>query len=82
MNLLYVGKFSKWTERNEDEIYEALEKFDKVFVCVQFNKKQWRPLKGQPKKIFDNRVEIVYFKTMKNLLNELKDCKYILFDRG
>jgi len=40
MNLLYVGKFSKWTERNEDEIYEALEKFDKVFVCVQFNKKQ------------------------------------------
>ena len=82
--LLYVGKFYPWTEKNEDALFEALQTFDTVRICVMVNGKKLK--KGQPSKIVDaeikDRVKICKFKKIKNLLNVYKDSKYIMFERN
>ena len=83
--LLYVGKFLPWNDKHEDELYEALEIFDQVTIGVMLDKGQKKPKKGQPTKILEpeirDRLTIVYYKSLKSLLKEYKNCKYILFDR-
>lgn len=80
--LLYIGKFYPWTDKNEDALFEALQTFDSVRICVMVNGKKIK--KGQPTKIVDpnikGRVKICKFKKLKNLLNVYKDNKYIMFE--
>lgn len=81
--LLYIGKFSPWKESNEDDLFDALETFDKVKICVMVSGK--KPKKGQPEKILDStmkgKIQIVKFKKLKNLLNIYKSNRYILFEK-
>lgn len=83
--LLYVGKFTPWDDSNEDNLFEALETFDKVTIAVMLDKNQKKPKKGQPTKIVEpdvkERLDIVYYKSLKQLLNQYKHCKYIMFER-
>lgn len=81
--LLYVGNFNKWSDKNEDQLAEALEMFENVTICVSRVSKL--PLKGQPTKIVDrslkDRIKILYFKDLQKLLKEKIECKYIMFER-
>lgn len=81
--LLYVGSFHPWTDEHEDELFDALETFDQVTICV--TKKGKSPLVGQPTKILNteckDRIKIVYFNKLSKLLAVKKDCKYIMFER-
>lgn len=83
MKLLYVGKFHPWNDKHEDELFDALETFDEVIICV--SKLNDKPLKGQPTKILDkdfkSRIKIIYFNKLSKLLLYKKDCKYIMFER-
>lgn len=78
--LLYVGKFTPWTDSHDDELYEALQTFDEVKICVQDCENK----KGQPSKILESelkdRIEIVYFNKLSDLLSE-ENSKYIMFER-
>lgn len=82
--LLYVGKFLPWKDSNEDELFEALKIFDNVLICVMVSGKKIK--KGQPSKLLDktmkNRVKIVQFKKLKNLLHVYKTNRYIMFARN
>jgi len=81
--VIYVGTFHPWSDKNEDDLYEALEMFDKVIIAV--NKLSNKPLKGQPSKIletqFNDRIKFVYFDKLKDVLNHFKSNKYVMFDR-
>lgn len=83
--LLYIGKFYPWTDEHDDELRDALEIFDKVYVCVMFDSKQKKIKKGQPSRILDesikDRVSFVYTKSLKKVFKEFKQCKYIMFDK-
>ena len=82
--LLYIGKFYPWTDKNEDALFEALQIFDGVRICVMISGKKLK--KGQPTKIIDkdikDRVSICTFKKLKTLLGVYKDNKYIMFERN
>ena len=84
--LLYIGKFYPWTDKNEDALFEALQIFDSVKICVMTNGKNTRLKKGQPTQVVDkdikHRVSICKFKKLKNLLGFYKDNKYIMFERN
>lgn len=81
--LLYVGKFHPWNDKHEDELFDALETFDEVIICV--SKLDRKPLTGQPTKILKSdvrhRIKIVYFNKLSKLLAYKKECKYIMFER-
>lgn len=83
MEILYIGKFKTWSDKNEDDVYNALEKFDKVKICVFYSKNQMKAKKGQPTKVLqeNERISIISFKSMKKLLKDNKDSRYILFER-
>lgn len=78
--LLYVGKFSPWNDNHEDELYEALQTFDEVKICVQDSLSR----KGQPTMILDsemkNRIKIVYFDKLSDFLSH-ENTRYIMFER-
>lgn len=81
--LLYIGNFYPWKEKNEDELFEALQTFDHVKICVMLKGKKLK--KGQPSKTLagemKDKISICKFKRMKNLFNVYKDYKYIMFER-
>lgn len=81
--LLYIGNFYPWKEKNEDELFEALQTFDHVKICVMMKGNKLK--KGQPSKILtgdmNSKISLVNFKRMKNLFNLYKDYKYIMFER-
>lgn len=82
--LLYIGEFHPWTDEHDDTLAEALETFDKVTICVALKKD--KPLKGQPSKVLEselkNRINILCFKKLSNLLHIKNDHKYVMFDGG
>jgi len=82
--LLYVGKFYPWTDKHDNALAEALETFDKVTIAVSMLSD--KPKKGQPTKIIDesvkDKVKIIYFKRLSNLLHAKKEYKYIMFERN
>ena len=81
--LLYVGSFHPWSELHEDELFDALETFDEVTICV--TKKGPKPIGGQPTRVLNtnvkNRIKILYFNRLSKLLAVKKDHKYIMFER-
>lgn len=81
--LLYVGKFNPWNDKHEDELFEALETFDQVTIAVTMLNDT--PIKGQPIKVLSkhmkNKIKIVYFRRLSNLLHVKNDIKYIMFER-
>ena len=83
MNLLYVGNFNPWTDKNDNELDEALNTFDNVIIGV--SKIARSPKKGQPTKILmpeiKHRVKIIYYSKLATLLNKYPDYKYIMFER-
>lgn len=82
--LIYVGRFYPWTDKHEDELFDALNIFDEVIIAVTKLSKK-KPLKGQPSKLLDKkllkRVKIIYFNKLEPLLAAKKDYKYIMFER-
>lgn len=81
--LLYVGKFKPWNDAHEDELFEALDTFDEVTICVATG--SGKPIMGQPTKIlnsvFKDRIKIIHFNKLSNLLHIKSDNKYIMFER-
>lgn len=80
--LLYIGNFHPWSDKNEKSLQEALEIFDSVKICVRMTTKKLK--KGQPTKILDDairdRVTICKFKKLKNLFAVYKNNKYLMFE--
>lgn len=81
--LIYAGKFHPWSEKNENDLFEALGMFDKIIIAV--TKISKKPLRGQPRKLLDSslegKVKFVYFNKLSDVLNHFKSYKYIMFER-